>query len=222
MRKHIFSLFIWKHEQYEANEGPSATPRSKFRLAPEEPPPPTRSDSQIQASHRFMGWGREKNKGERQRGERKSANNGRNPQRKRQTEPVRRTLMRKLKNLRSYTKKTTDDRCKIVSWEGKGASCWIKSESSFETSQWQTLQRSQKWAAGFEAHIMCFFNRLVCINRDKSEVKTTHNTRKICINNGSLKSSRLYTFWYNTLLLNIQSILAHVWNYISYTLWNTC
>lgn len=48
----------------------------------------------------------EEKKGERQSGERKSANNGRNPQRKRETEQVRSsTLMRKLKNLRSYTKK---------------------------------------------------------------------------------------------------------------------
>lgn len=74
---HLETRAVWGKRR------PSATARSKFRPAPEEPPPPTRSDSQIQASHRFMGW---KNKGERQRGERKSENNGRNPQRKRQTE----------------------------------------------------------------------------------------------------------------------------------------
>lgn len=74
---HLETRAVWGKRR------PSATPRSKFRPAPEEPPPPTRSGSQIQASHCFMGW---KNKGERQRGERKSENNGRNPQRKRQTE----------------------------------------------------------------------------------------------------------------------------------------
>lgn len=102
------------HAKIKVSPGTRGTTSTKTRQL--------HSDSQIQASHRFTGWGRKKKKKwERQRGERKPANNGRNPQRKRQTERVRSTLMQKLKFLDHTLKKTTDDRCKIVSWEGKGA-----------------------------------------------------------------------------------------------------
>lgn len=48
-RKHISSLFISKREQCGAYGGPSATPRSKYCLAPEETPPPRRGNFALTA-----------------------------------------------------------------------------------------------------------------------------------------------------------------------------